>query len=79
MQQEITSLKKQVNQQRPVPVVPEGHVDPNVPFRRADISQYCWTHGACNHNSKKCRNKKKGHQIDATFENKKGGSELFCN
>ena len=40
---------------------------------------YCWTHGACCHKSSDCRNKKDGHQDDATFNNKKNGSTKGCN
>ena len=35
---------------------------------------YCWRHGACNHPSRECRNKSEGHQDEATFENRMGGS-----
>ena len=46
--------------------------------QRRNTSQYCWSHGACSHDSKDCRQKKDGHQDDATFENKKGGSTYYC-
>ena len=36
--------------------------------------KYCWTHGACNHNSPECRTKADGHQDSATFQQRKGGS-----
>ena len=39
------------------------------PFRR-----YCWTHGCCDHWSRTCPNRKKGHQVNATFKNRMGGS-----
>ena len=39
---------------------------------------YCWTLGRCNHKSKDCKNKKEGHQDDATFINKKNGSTKGC-
>ena len=39
---------------------------------------YCWSHGACGHKSSDCRNKKDGHQDDATFTNKKSGSTKGC-
>ena len=35
---------------------------------------YCHTHGACYHPSPKCRNKAPGHQDNATFANRMGGS-----
>lgn len=46
--------------------------------RRRDIQFYYWTHGGGNHKSKDCHNKKDGHQDDATFQNKMGGSTLYC-
>jgi len=36
--------------------------------------QYCWTHGACAHNSPGCNAPQAGHQITATFQNMQGGS-----
>ena len=46
--------------------------------KRRNISKYCWSHGACAHSSAECNNKKRGHQNDATFSNKMGGSTRFC-
>ena len=45
---------------------------------RTNISKYCWTHGACRHSSNTCRNKARGHQDHATFQDKKGGSLARC-
>jgi DNA-binding protein H-NS len=42
---------------------------------------YCWSHGRTrnpNHVSSNCRNKKEGHQDDATLHNRKGGSNNRC-
>lgn len=36
--------------------------------------RYCWTHGACDHWGRNCRNKANGHVDDATFADTKGGS-----
>ena len=36
--------------------------------------QYCWTHGACAHNSSECNSPLDGHQTTATFNNMQGGS-----
>ena len=47
-------------------------------YTRTDTSKYCWSHGACAHTGKKCRNPKQGHQAEATFANKMGGSTLYC-
>ena len=46
--------------------------------RRTNISKYCWTHGAWHHHSKDCNFLKEGHQNTATFDNKMGGSTLYC-
>ena len=45
---------------------------------RTNISKYCWTHGACAHSSNACPNTARGHQNDATFQDKKGGSLARC-
>ena len=48
------------------------------PFTRKDTEKYCWTHGACNHNSNECTRKAPGHNNSATKADKKGGSKAFC-
>ena len=40
---------------------------------------YCWSHGRCGHKGVDCRNKKNGHQDNATFANKMDGSTKGCN
>ena len=45
---------------------------------RRNVSKYCWTHGACSHNSKDCENKNSGHKDEATFNTKLGGSTEYC-
>ena len=41
--------------------------------------QYCWTHGANkSHNSKNCKATLEGHNVDATFKDRKGGSAFRC-
>ena len=45
---------------------------------RTDLRRYCWTHGACSHSSDRCRNPADGHNNQATFKTKMGGSESFC-
>ena len=45
------------------------------PSRR---DHYCYTHGACAHKSNQCRTKSDGHQDNATFEKKQGGSTKNC-
>ena len=38
------------------------------------LDKYCWTHGVCGHTSKACKAPTTNHQRDATYKNKKGGS-----
>jgi hypothetical protein len=40
--------------------------------------KYCWTHGACAHDSCACRTPGQGHQTAATFANMMGGSTHGC-
>ena len=44
--------------------------------QRRDL--YCWTHGAGQHGSHECNTPAPGHQYNATFENKMGGSLRYC-
>jgi hypothetical protein len=50
----------------------------NQRFTRTNISKYCWSHGACAHDSSDCNSKREGHKDGATFENKQGGSTAYC-
>ncbi len=43
-----------------------------------DKSKYCHTHGATVHTSWWCKKPKDGHQYEATFQNKMGGSTKNC-
>ena len=70
----ISQLQSQLNQQQN----PSQYKKPKSSFIRNQTDHYCWTHGACGHDSKDCRNKKPGHEDSATFENKLGGSTFFC-
>ena len=45
---------------------------------RRVVDFYCWTHGAGNHKSSDCRNKKDGHKDNATFNNRMSGSNAYC-
>ena len=45
---------------------------------RTDVSKYCWTHGAWNHDSADCKFKAEGHQDKATFKNMMGGCTDYC-
>ena len=46
--------------------------------RQRNTSIYCWTHGGCGHTSATCLSKQNGHQNNATFTDKKGGSTRNC-
>ena len=72
MQSIITTMQEQLNKQ---PTQPRN--DRRM-TQRKNTSKYCWSHGACSHESKNCNQKKDGHQDDATFTNKKGGSTYYC-
>ena len=48
------------------------------PPRRRRGQKYCWTHGACNHNSSDCKSKAQNHIDTATFKNRQGGSNKGC-
>ena len=45
---------------------------------RRTTNKYCWSHGACAHDSADCKSPKPGHKKEATFENKMGGDESYC-
>jgi hypothetical protein len=47
--------------------------------RQRNTSIYCWSHGGCGHTSSDCQTPLPGHQPNATFENKMGGSTHRCN
>ena len=49
-----------------------------LPYKREITTKYCWTHGGCNHEGRDCRTPRRGHQVDATFENKMNGSNYYC-
>ena len=65
LQDEVESLKKTKK---------SGH------RKRTKVHKYCWSHGGCAHTGRECRSqyRKEGHIEDATFENKQGGSTLYC-
>ena len=49
----------------------------NPPWTRQNTSKYCWTHGACAHDSTTCTCPASGHKKEATFDNTMGGSLAF--
>ena len=46
--------------------------------KRNHHNRYCWTHGAGAHDSKYCRFCAPGHKVEATKENRMGGSNAHC-
>ena len=46
--------------------------------RIAGPRKYCWSHGACAHNSSECNGPSEGHQIAATFAAMMNGSTAGC-
>ena len=52
--------------------------NPNHRRGRTITSKYCWTHGACAHDSTSCNTPAEGHKNEATFDNKMGGSTAYC-
>ena len=50
--------------------------------RNNNNKSHCWTHDRTrknNHISSSCNNKRTGHEDDATFSTRKGGSDKYCN
>ena len=45
---------------------------------RWNTQHYCWSCGAGNHPSKKCKKRKPGHKEAATFKNMMGGCTDYC-
>ena len=54
-----------------------NHGNPRHRARR-NTNHYCWTHGACAHDSAHCNYPDPGHQMEATFDDKKGGNTYYC-
>ena len=80
LQQQLKSLTNEVKinkgggvKQRQYKKTPD-----NPSFTRANTDFYCWTHGACDHNSNACTRQAPGHKNNATKDNKQGGSKAFC-
>ena len=79
LQQELQLLKDKI-QQTGLPTNKKlaKKTPDNPTFKRDNTSKYCWTHGACNHNSNECSRRAPGHKTDATKTTKLGGSKAFC-
>ena len=72
----MTELNKKVDSIAPTRA-PKKNITINPktgkPYRR-----YCHSCGCCDHWGKNCKNKKPGHQDNATFNNRMGGSNFNC-
>ena len=40
-----------------------------------NLTKYCWTHGLCSHIGTECRTPADGHKVNATLQNRMGGSD----
>ena len=79
MQQLQQQLKNMQATSPPFPTQPTPSRNGRGSLRpRRNTSKYCWTHGACSHESSDCNAKAQGHQDSATFNNKMGGSTYYC-
>ena len=67
-QNELHALKSQ-------PTTSDKNINPRT---GKQWKRYCWTCGCCPHFSNYCPNKASGHQDDASFANRKGGSNKNC-
>ena len=78
MQTELTTLRDSSQGSTPGKRKTNRKTPDNPSFTRRKTDKYCWTHGGCTHESKDCMAKAQGHQNNATFSDKKGGSKAFC-
>lgn len=74
--QHLEQMQTIMSQLNPGTQAPNNNRNRRQQFRRnmLNTSKYCWTHGACNHHGRECRHKAEGHQDEATFDNRMGGS-----
>ena len=56
---------------------PDQQQQSNGPTRR-NISNYCWSHGACSHTGWQCFAPHVGHVPHETFQNRCGGCSDYC-
>ena len=78
LQKDLKLLSEQLKGNQNSKKRPNKKTPDNPTFTRTDTSKYCWTHGACNHNSNECSRQATGHKKEATKTNKMGGSTAFC-
>lgn len=73
LRRELNALK-QAKATAAIPRYDQRRRPDRVRSDRARTDGYCWTHGACAHTSKECRNPDPGHQRNATAERPMGGA-----
>ena len=81
IQKQLQSLKSDTKDNGTNPTGkkrPNRKTPDDATFTRTIIGKYCWTHGACNHNSNECTRQAPGHKLQATNDNKLDGSKAFC-
>ena len=78
LQKDLKLLTEQLKGNQNPNKRPNRKTPDNPTFTRTETSKYCWTHGACNHNSNECSRQATGHKKEATKTNKLGGSAAFC-
>ena len=77
--EELTAKIEALTTSRTRNTNPNGEGLPTVnPRTGRPYKRYCWTHGCCAHWGRHCNAKKPGHQDDATFKDRKGGSNKGC-
>ena len=89
IQLEMLKLLQQMQQMMTTQTPPQGNTNlerrrpprktpDDTSFTRNKTGKYCWTHGACNHDSSQCLAKAPGHKDSATLDNCMSGSNAFC-
>ena len=78
LQKDLKLLTEQLKGNQNPRKRPNRKTSDNPTFTRTETSRYCWTHGACNHNSNECSRQATGHKKQPTKSNKMGGSAAFC-
>ena len=71
----IKTLQNELNAMKQTNTLQDRSINPRT---GKQWKRYCWTCGCCPHSSKYCPVKAAGHQDDATFRNRKGGSNKNC-
>ena len=71
-------LPSMLNTANATTLQPMGQQQQQQQQSRRARTKYCWSHGLCAHTGKDCRNPSAGHDIQATVQNRRGGSSKGC-